>query len=446
VVGVSEQFGHERPVRLAWPDRLRHLYVIGQTGTGKSTLLLRQILDDIEAGAGVCVLDPHGDLYHDVLTRIPSSRAADVVLIDPSDTDFPVGLNPLQCETIDQQYFVAQALVDIILRLIEDEFGQEGLSWAGPAFQQHVKMNLLLLMSNPERPASLLDFYQMFQHKDYWKRWVSPAIRDPLLLSWIETVLPKWDYQKQGEGGGGISWGGYVTSKFERFLFDPTLRNIFGQRSCTIDLPRVLDDGKILLVNLAKGGLNDGTSRFFGMVLLAMLLAAVLTRANQTKSERRPFYLYVDEFQSVATSSFIALLSEGRKFGIGLTLANQFLSQVKDRRIVDAIFGNVGSLVAFRTGPQDAEILERRLLPVFTRADLVKLPNFHASVSLSFQNRILEPFSIQTQAVAAATDPAVAEEIVARSRVRCARPKADAEQDVTTTLVEYLREGSVSKS
>ncbi|ODT03819.1 MAG: hypothetical protein ABS52_07785 [Gemmatimonadetes bacterium SCN 70-22] len=444
-LGVSEEYGVTRPVLLGWPDRLRHLYVVGQTGTGKSTLLLSRILADIAAGAGVCVMDPHGDLYRDILHRIPAERADDVVLIDPTDTEYPVAINPLDCATPEERYFVAELLLDSMLRYLADDFGKEGMTWAGPLFQQHVKMNLLLVMSDPERKVgSLLDFYEIFQHKNYWQRWVPRSTRDTLLMTWIGQVLPAYDYTKVASEG--TSMGTYISSKFERLLFNPILRNIFGQRRRTVNFEHLIAERKIVLVNLAKGELGEGNSRFVGMVLLGMLQAAVLARARLAQRDRSAFYLYVDEFHSVATSSFVTLLSEGRKFGIGLTLANQFLSQIKDERIIDAVFGNVGTMVAFRLGPKDAESIERRMIPSFNRHDLVQLPNWHACVSLMYKNTMLAPFSVRTTAIASVTSTDTASRIIAQSRARYARPREEAQGDVSAEIMAYHLEAQLRQA
>jgi hypothetical protein len=256
-------------------------------------------------------------------------------------------------------------------------------------------MNLLLLMSKPDLPGTILDFYAIFQSKDFWKRWTPTASLDPNLKRWIEEVLPKTDYQRISSDSG-TSMGMYVGSKFENLVFDPRLRNIFGQRRSTIDLRRIIDERKILLVNLAKGSLTEQNSRFLGMVLLAKLVATVLGRSDRAESERQLFHLYVDEFQSLATDNFVTLLSEARKFGLSLVLANQFLSQVRNQRIVDAIFGNVGTIVAFRLGHQDAELLEPQFAPDLSRRDLINLPNWVAYVRTLAGGQRAAPFNVAT--------------------------------------------------
>lgn len=414
LLGESTEAGTTREVRISSEDRLRHTYVVGQTGTGKSTMLRTMILDDIRAGEGVCVLDPHGDLYKDLIGRIPDDRMNDVILVDPTDLEYPVGINLLEYGSETERFFIIQELTAIVTRMLTDSFGDAGLNMMGPIFFQHLRMNLSLAMSDPDDPSTLMDFYSIFLEKNYWRRWDPPRISDPMLDRWVKSVLPETDYTKQGSEG--ISMGGYIGSKFEGFLFDPMLRNIFAQKRSTIRIREALDSGKILLVNLAKGSLSEPNSRFLGMVVLAQLQAAAMGRVNTPQTERRPFYVYVDEFQSIATEGFITLLSEGRKFGLGLVLANQFASQVKNDKIMSSIFGNVGTLVCFRLGDTDAERMEREMSPVLSRRDLLDIPNWHAYISTLVDNQTVRPFEMRTVMEQGAYSEERAREVRARSR------------------------------
>jgi len=437
LLGSSRVAGVDQSVHLADPDRLRHVYVVGQTGTGKSTMLRTMLLDDIRRGHGVCLIDPHGDLLHDVLQRIPRAREDDVLLIDPTDVDYPVGLNLLECTGDAQRYFVAQEMVGIITKLMTDEYGSEGLKYLGPIFFQHMRMNLLLITNDPERPATLVDLYRIFSSKTHWQNWVPLKTDDPDLRRWVEEVLPRTDYTSPGSEG--ISMGGYLGSKFEEFVFDPMLRGIFGQARSTVNLRSAMDDGKVVLVNLAKGAMTEATARFFGMIVLAKLQAAAMSRIALPAEKRRPFFVYVDEFQSVATANFISILSEGRKFGLGLVLANQFVSQLEDQRVVESVFGNVGTLVTFRVGRRDAELLARYFAPAFSESDLGELPNWDAIVSLQVRGEALPPFSVSTVLPEESPDRAAAERVRARSRDKYARrPDAEPKEQgaATTRAVE----------
>jgi len=431
LVGVSTQRQALQSVRIGRDDRLRHIYTVGQTGTGKTTLLKTMILDDIQAGEGLCVIDPHGDLFRELQGKIPKHRIEDVVLLDPTDTEYPVGLNMLEYDTEAQRFFLIQEFVGIITRLIEDEFGYNGISFIGPMFFQHMRMNLLLTMSNPVDPGTLLEFYNIYQEKDYWNRWLPLKTSDPQLKRWVDNVLSNTDYLKQGSDG--PSMGGYIGSKFEGFIFDPMLRNIFGQKRSTIDLRKIMDERKILLVNLAKGELTETNSRFLGMVLLAKLQTSAMGRVRLPSHERRDFHVYVDEFQSIASQSFITMISESRKFGLSLNLANQFISQIKDPRIMQSIFGNVGTLICFRLGQADAEFMEREMFPVFSRSDLINLPNWHAYMATLVNGQTVRPFNVQTVLNPAVYDAAVADRVQACSREKYARPRSEVIRKITTS-------------
>lgn len=429
-LGINRQRGDALPVYASADDRRRHAYVVGQTGTGKTTLLRSMIVNDIRAGEGVCVVDPHGDLFADILARIPEKRINDVVIIDPTDEEFPVGINLLECRTQAERYFVAQELVGIFSRLLTDEYGAASLTeFAGPVFFQQIRMNLLLLMSKVSLPGTLVDFYTLYQSSNHWRKWTPPDNPDPMLRRWVNDVLPKLDNLKQGVDS--ISMGMYVGSKFENLVFDPRLRNIFGQRHSTVDLRKICDERKILLINLAKGILTERNSTFLGMILLAKLIATVLERANVPEPQRTPFHLYVDEFQSMATEGFITLLSEARKFGLSLVLANQFLSQVANRRIVNAIFGNVGTIVSFRVGHEDAKLLEPQFLPDVVGGDLSRLPNRVAYVRTLFNGDAARPFTIETTVKDSVPSAEVAERTRAFSRRNYARPRAEVDAAIS---------------
>lgn len=393
-IGVNKIGRYSKTIRINPDDRRRHMYIVGQTGTGKTTLIKNMILSDINNNEGLCVLDPHGDLYKDILNSIPESRIKDVVLIDPTDIDFPVGINMLEFKDESQRFFAVEEMIHILKKLMQDEYNTNAVSqFAGPIFFQHVKMNLLLVMSNPAKPGTLFDFYNIFQKKDHWLKWLPLKISDPLLQDWVTTVLPFTDYVKAS--GEGISLGSYISSKFESFLFDPMLRNIFSSPVSTIDFNEIMNTKKILLVNLAKGELSEQNSRFLGLIIMAKIQAAALERAKVQKKMRNDFYVYVDEFQSITTENFATLLSEGRKFRINLILANQFISQVTPT-IINAIFGNVGTLFSFRIGVEDSAYFEKKFFPYIIKSHMTNLPNHHAYCSTLVEGKATIPFSIET--------------------------------------------------
>lgn len=433
LLGVSLDRSSAREVRITAEDRMRHVYAVGQTGTGKTTLLKTMVLDDLRSGRGLCLVDPHGDLFREVLALVPEERVEDVVLLDPTDVEYPVGLNLLEYDTQEQRHFLVQEFTGILTRLLQDEWGAKAASeWTGPIFLQHMRMNLLLVMSNPEDPGTLLEFHRISQEKDYWRRWLPLRVRDPLLERWVEEVLPRTNYLSTNNDG--VSMGGYIGSKFEGFVFDPMLRNLFGQKRSTIDLREVMDTGKVLLVNLAKGELTEANARFLGMVLLAKLQAAAMGRGRVPRAQRRDFFVYVDEFQSLATQNFTTLLSEGRKFRLGLVLANQFVSQLKQTGIAEAILGNVGTIASFRLGQADAELMEREMFPVFNRHDLLNLPNWHAYVSTLVEGQTVHPFTMDTVLDPTHPDPTTADRVRAHSRTRYARPRVEVEEEIARSL------------
>ncbi|MEO0091874.1 MAG: type IV secretion system DNA-binding domain-containing protein [candidate division WOR-3 bacterium] len=432
LIGITEQSGVCQQVRILSADRSRHLYVVGQTGTGKTTLLKTMILDDIYNGHGLCVIDPHGDLFKELLGKIPKTRIDDVVVLDPTDTEFPIGLNMLEYEDDSQRHFLIQELVSIIIRLLEDEFGPQAYEMIGPIFLQHMKMNLLLVMSKPNDPGTLLEFYNIYQSRNYWRRWLPLQIKDPLLENWVNQTLPNTDYLRTSSDS--ISTGSYVNSKFEGFVFDPILRNIFGQKHSTINLKDIMNQGKILLVNLAKGELTETNSRFLGMVLLAKIMAAATSRVKIPPKERKEFYLYVDEFQSIATQNFITLLSEARKFGVSLILANQFLSQIKDPRIIQSIFGNVGTIICFRLGQADAELMEREFFPIFNRFDLGNLPNWQAYIKTLINGQTVTPFNLQTVLDKLRYCEVTAQQVREHSRKTYGKLRKQVEQEIEQSL------------
>ncbi|QRN84308.1 type IV secretory system conjugative DNA transfer family protein [Chloroflexota bacterium] len=433
MIGTNAAFGVERPIYLAEKDLRQHVYIVGQSGTGKTTLLKSMILGDIANHKGVAVIDPHGDLYDELLGLIPQDRVDDVVLLDPLDMTFPVGFNLLACDDLSKRIFIAREIKAIMHRLLHDTFGQVSNNYIGPIFYKHVQMNLLLAMSDPENPGTLLEFYQIFQNDDYWKKWLPLKWDEPLLANWVEEVLPRINYTYRNRADN-VSMGEYVGSKFDDFILDPRLQLIFGQKESTIDLGEIMDNGKILLINLAKGLLGEATAQFLGLIIMAKFQSEILARGNQKIEERRPFTLYVDEFQSLATENFGLLLSEARKFGVSLVLANQFISQIKDTKIMDAVFGNVGTMLSFRVGKDDAVRLEPQFSPQFTRHELANFPNWTACIKTTLNGQNVPPFNLQTIPSAGLPDPEVKELVMAESRRKYSRPAAEVREIIKESL------------
>jgi len=425
---VGEVQGREW--RIAEQDLLRHVYVVGQTGTGKTTLLQTMILDDVNRGEGVCVIDPHGDLHRWILARIPERRWDDVVVVDPLDVRHPVGFNPLECAGDQQRHRIVQEVTGIIHRMVRETFA---VDVAGPVFFQHVRMNLLLVMSDPDRPGTLLDFYNVFQDSAPERRWKPPTDADPLLRDWVTRVLPRTDYTAVDSSG--VSMGGYVSSKFQPFVFDPLLRNILGQRRSTFDLRTCMDERKIVLVNLAKGALTEDNAYWLGRLFLSRLLVEAMGRIDVPPDRRPPFHLYVDEFQSMASESFVSMLSEGRKFGLAVVMANQFVAQIDNPRIPAAIFGNVGTVIGFRTGLGDAELLGPQFAPEVVPDDFLALPNWHAYASGLVAGAKLDPMLIRTIPPTTKPVPNAVRMVTARSRRQYTLVLERAEADVASAMI-----------
>jgi hypothetical protein len=432
-IGTNNYLGIPQKVYLPNADRLTHMYIVGQTGTGKSTLLKTMVLSDIYAGRGCVLIDPHGDLFEELLGLIPPERMEDVILIDPSDLEYPIGLNLLEVKNSHERIFVVREIQAIFRRLLEDQYGRMAQEYTGPIFYQHMQMNILLAMSDVDQPGTLLQFYQIYQSKNYWKRWIPLKVDDPQLTLWVENYLSNNNYTDRARGGE-ATMGEYLSSKFTDFIFDPRLRNIFGQPKSTVNIQQAMDEGKILLINLAKGLLGEANSRFLGLILMAKLQTEIMKRAAIPRSQRKPFFIYVDEFQSLATDNFTILLSEARKFGVGLTLANQFISQIKDERIIQSVFGNVGSLVSFRLGREDAPLIEPQFLPYFDRVDLSNLPNWQIAARLNVRGKSLPPFTIHTSLPEEQTSRENTQRIRETSRQKYGTPKKVVNEIIADSL------------
>lgn len=432
-VGYNDYLGQQLPIYLTDSDRNRHLYIVGQTGTGKTTLLKNMILSDMRAGKGLAVLDPHGDLFEDLLHFIPHERLQDVILIDPQDIDFPVGINLLECAENSQRYFVVREMRSIMEKYFIDKYKHHSIDYAGPVFYRHMQMNMLLAMSDPDRSGTLLEFYEIFNQKDYWKRWLPLKINDPQLDNWVKSVLEKMDYLARPRPQD-ASWGDYIGSKFEDFIFDPRLRLMFGQHHSTVDFGEVIAQQKILLVNLAKGTLGESNSSFLGMILLAKIQSEIMKQGNVAPDKRKPFYLYVDEFQTMASRNFASLLSEGRKFGLSMTLANQYLTQLDDQTIVNAIFGNVGTMITFRLGRDDAQKVESLFLPEIGRDDLCDLPNWTSAVRASCNGATVAPFLMRNIYDDNKGDDTTASFVRSSSRRRHGVAREEVEKEISDSL------------
>jgi len=434
VLGKNLYRGMETVVRLQADDRRRHLYTVGQTGTGKSVFLSNLIVQDIKNGQGVGVLDPHGDLIEGILGLIPKERAEDVIVLDPANLERPLGLNMLEYDPRypEQKTFVVNELINIFDKLYD--LRQTG----GPMFEQYTRNALLLLMDDPTKKFTLMEVPKVLADKEF---------REELLVRCQNPVVKDF-WQKEAEKAGGEAAlqniVPYITSKFNVFIANDYMRPIIGQSESTINFRQIMDEKKILLANLSKGRLGDINSSLLGLIITGKLLMSAFSRVELPEEERRDFYLYMDEFQNFTTDSIATILSEARKYRLSLIIAHQFIGQLEDK-IREAVFGNVGSLVSFRVGADDAEFLVKQFEPVFGANDLINIDNFNAYIKLMINNETSKPFNLLTERPEEGK-PAVAQAIRELARLKYGREKALVEKEIAGRWQPSLTEGMTPSS
>lgn len=385
LLGHNHYRGVTVPIYLKDEDRFRHFYVIGQTGTGKSSILQVMIRQDLANGAGLCVVDPHGSLVEDILPFIPKERADDVIYFNPGDIDRPMGLNLLEATTEPEKDLVALEAMNIMIKLFDEET-------FGPRIQDYFRNGCLTLMDDPEGGA-LTDIVRLFTDDDFQKFKVE-KVKNPIVQSFWKHQMAKTGAREKQE------MIPYFASKFGQFVTNSMMRNIIGQAKSAFDFAKVMQEGKILLMNLSKGETGDINSRLLGLIITAKIQQAAMRRQKIDKSERRDFFLYIDEFQNYITDSIESILSEARKYRLGLILAHQYIAQLegkdaKDKsKVKEAVFGNVGSMMAYKIGAQDAEYMAKEMAPTFTDEDLINIDKYKAVMKLSIDTQPSKPFSI----------------------------------------------------
>lgn len=422
LIGKSFYRGEERAVRIEDEDRRRHVYIIGQTGTGKSNLLTNMAVEDIENGKGLAVLDPHGDFVEDILSRVPKNRLEDVIVFDPGDIERPLGINMIEFDLSrpEEKTFIVNEMQSIFNKLFTTET-------MGPMFEQYMRNALLLLMEDmATEPATLMEVARVFTDAEFRKRKLA-RITNPSVQDFWEKEAVK--------AGGEASLSNitpYITSKFNNFTANDYMRVIIGQAKSAFNFRRVMDDGKILLVNLSKGRIGDINANLLGMILVGKFLMAALSRVDMPQEKRRDFNLYIDEFQNFTTDSIAVILSEARKYRLNLVIAHQFVAQLTDS-IRDAVFGNVGSLVAFRVGAQDTETLVKQFEPVFSEQDMLNIDNFNAYVKLLMRGETSKPFNIKTIPAKTGEAEKIAD-LKNFSREHYGRPRQQVEEEILKRL------------
>jgi len=359
-------------------DRRKHVYIIGKTGVGKSTLIANMAIDDIRKNRGVGIIDPHGDLSETILDFIPKRRMNDVVYLEPFDTERPFSLNVLEIKNKQQKDLVASGIVSIFYKLYKD-------SW-GPRLEYILRNVILTLLEAPG--ATLVDILALLSNAEYRKK-VVRSLSDPVLKDFWEKEFAKMPDRLKAES---IS---PIQNKVGQFVTSKMIRNIIGRTKSSIDLEQIMNEGKILILNLSQGKLGEDNTALLGAMLITQIQLAAMNRSFMKEEDRKDFFLYVDEFQNFATQSFIKILSEARKYRLSLTLANQYIEQL-DEDVTRAIFGNVGTLMSFVVGARDAYVLTREYAEIYTENDLVSLGKFEAVLKLSIDGMTSTPFPVTT--------------------------------------------------
>lgn len=420
-LGASRYRGVERPIYISEDDRRRHMYIIGKTGTGKSQLLEELAMQDIHAGRGVAIIDPHGDLIDGILTRIPPERAEDVIYFDPSDAERPMGLNMLEASTEEQKHYVVTSIVGLMYKLYDPM--KTGI--IGPRFEHAIRNAMLTVMYEPG--STFVEVVRVLTDSSFVQE-LLPKVQDPIIRRyWTDQIAQTADFHKSEVLD-------YIVSKFGRFVTNKLMRNIIGQSQSSFDFRTVMDKGKVLLINLSKGKIGEENSNFLGLILVPKILIAAMSRQDVPEEARRDFYLYVDEFQNFATPDFAQILSEARKYRLNLIVANQFIGQMEEE-VKNAVFGNVGSLVAFRVGVTDANYLQHEFQPTFNEVDLINIDRFNAYIKTIVHNEPVKPFSMDLTkdmtTVKEERNPDVAKAIIQLSRLKFGRPRDLVEADVS---------------
>lgn len=428
LLGYNDYRGTKTDIRITDNDRRRHMYVIGQTGVGKSNYLQEMAKKDARSGKGFCFIDPHGDAIEDILTAIPKERAEDIIIFDPADVARPIGINMLEYDPAhpEQKTFVINEMIGIFDQLYDMK------ATGGPMFEQYMRNAMLLIMDDPESGSTLLEISKVLSDEDFRRyklsKCTNPIVRD----FWLKEA------EKAGGEAALANMVPYITSKLTTFISNDMMRPIIAQQRSAIDFREIMDQGKILLINLSKGKIGEINAKLLGMVVVGKILMAALSRVDTPESERRDFYLYLDEFQNVTTTSIAQILSEARKYRLVLILAHQFIAQLKEE-ISKAVFGNVGSLVTFRVGSEDAEFLEKQFAPVFTASDIMNVDNYHCFARLLMNNELTKPFNMKTYPPTHG-DQEVANALKELSRLRYGRDASIVNREIMSRI--KLAEGT----
>lgn len=426
-LGRTNFRNEERKFGIKEDDRRRHIYIIGKTGVGKSTLLENMVIEDINQGRGVAFIDPHGESAEKILDYIPEHRVDDVIYLDPSDTRFPIAFNPLEQVDPEFRHLVASGMMGVLQKIWAD-------AWS--ARMAYIMNNTLLALL--EYPGTtLLGIMRMLNDKEYRKEVVT-NLKDPVVKSFWANEFSRYSEKFETEATAAIQ------NKVGQFVSNPLVRNILGQAHSSIDLRKVMDEQKILIVNLSKGRIGEDNSALLGAMIITKLQLAAMSRVDMAEKDRKDFYLCVDEFQNFATESFATILSEARKYRLSLTVANQYLRQLDDEgksTVKDAIFGNVGTMIVFRVGAEDGEFLEKEFMPEFVGADMVNLAKYNIYMKLMIDGISSRPFSAHTLPPPPKPERSYRAEIIQNAHTRYATPREAVEKKIAE---QWLRTGEGS--
>lgn len=422
LLGYNEFRGVKKPIRLSTNDRRRHTYIIGQTGTGKSVLLENLAYQDMMDGRGFALIDPHGDLVENLLGKVPKERVEDIIYFNPGDMTHPVGLNMFEFDSPDQKDFLIQEAINMLYGLYDP--GHTGI--VGPRLEHIFRNCALLLMSDPGG-GTFIDIPKLLIDEEFVKSKLK-YVTDQQVLDFWTKEFP--NSQRSNEAGEVISW---VVSKFGPFISNDAMRNIIGQTKSGFNLREIMDQKKILLVNLSKGRMGELNSKLLGIIFVMKFQVAAMSRANIAEEQREDFSLYVDEFQNFATESFESILSEARKYRLNLILSNQFMTQLTDK-IREAIIGNVGTVISGRIGITDAEVLVKKFTPTFEVEDLTKMPNYQAVISLMINNVPSAPFSMSFIPPIGQVNKQLSDALKRLSSAKYGRPRSEVEKEIFERL------------
>jgi hypothetical protein len=419
VLGKNIFRGEETEIRMTDNDRRRHFYIVGQTGTGKTTLALNMLQQDILAGKGVCYLDPHGQDIETILGMIPPERADDVVYFNPGDIERPMGLNMLEYDPNfpEQKTFLANEMINIFKKVFP-----ESLEAMGPVFQQYMRGAILLVMDDVESGSTLLEVPKALADSSFRK----------YKLSKTNNIVVKDFWEKEAEKAGGeaslANIVPYITSKTNVFLANDIMRPILCQQKSAFDFRAIMDEKKIFLANLSKGRLGDLNSYLLGLIIVGKFLMAAFSRVDMPEEQRPDFYLYIDEFQNFTTDTISTILAEARKYKLNLIIAHQFIGQLEEN-IKKAVFGNVGSMAVYRVGAEDAEFLVKQFEPIFNAQDLLNIDNYNAYLKLLIDNKVSIPFNMKANPKPK-SNPEMAAKIKELSRLKYGREKSIVEKEI----------------